>query len=102
MDSDGLAGSFIILALVLIKGFFTVCETALAEIADSKVKNFENGTKAEKRLFRLLESPSGLMTVFAVNRIMSAMLLMYAALFSYAKPMAEWLLSLFVKVRIDA
>lgn len=97
MDSDGLAGSFIILALVLIKGFFTVCETALAEIADSKVKNFENGTKAEKRLFRLLESPSGLMTVFAVNRIMSAMLLMYAALFSYAKPMAEWLLSVFVK-----
>ncbi|MBQ8827032.1 MAG: HlyC/CorC family transporter [Oscillospiraceae bacterium] len=97
MDSDGLAGSFIILALVLIKGFFTVCETALAEIGDSKVKSFENGTGAERRLFKLLESPSRLMTVFAVNRITSAMLLMYAALFSYAKPVAEWLLSLFIK-----
>ena len=97
MDSDGLAGSIIIIVLILLKAFFTVCETALAEISDSRVKSFENGTKAERRLFRLLKSPSRLMTAFSVNRIASAMLLMYAALFTYAKPIADLILSFVAK-----
>ncbi|MBQ8781824.1 MAG: HlyC/CorC family transporter [Oscillospiraceae bacterium] len=95
MDSDGLAGSFIILALVLIKAFFTVSETALAEVPDSRVKTFEKGSMTERRLFKLLESPSRLMTVFAVNRITSAMLMMYVALFCYAEPLTRVILKLF-------
>lgn len=46
-------------------------------------------------MFRLLESPSGLMTSFAVNRITSAMLMMYAALFCYAEPLSGLILKLF-------
>lgn len=95
MDSDGLAGSFIILALVLIKAFFTVSETALAEVPDSRVRTFEKGSMTERRLFKLLESPSRLMTVFAVNRITSAMFMMYAALFCYSEPLTGGILRLF-------
>ena len=94
MDSDGLAGSIIILALVLMKAFFTVAETAIAEVPDSKVKSFEKGSVTQRRLFKLLESPSRLMTVFAVNRIASAMLMIYAALFCYSAPLTETMLGL--------
>ena len=50
MDSDGLAGSIVILALILLKTFLAVCENAAAEIGDSKLKTFENGNAAAKRL----------------------------------------------------
>ena len=53
MESDGLAGSIIILALILLKAFLAVCENAVAEIGDSKLKTFENGNAAEKRLYSM-------------------------------------------------
>ncbi len=94
MDSDGLAGSFIILALVLIKAFFTVSETAVTEISDSKVKNYENGTKQQRRLFKLLQSPVKLMTAFSVNRISTAILIAYTAALFYTFPLGDWFIRL--------
>ena len=55
MDSDGLAGSIVILALILLKAFLAVCEIAVFEIGDSKLKTFENGSAAEKRLYSMLK-----------------------------------------------
>lgn len=89
MDSDGLAGSLIIIASVLLKAFFTMGEKAVTEISDSKVKSFENGTKKEKRLYSLLEKPSRLITAFSVNRIFSAIFISFAALFYYAAPLGK-------------
>ena len=89
MDSDGFAGSIIILALILVKAFATVCEYAVTEVSDSKVKNFENGSKAERRLFRLLEHPSRVVTAFSVNRIFSAVLIAYAAVIVYSAPLGR-------------
>lgn len=91
MDSDGFAGSLIILALILVKAFTTVCEYAVTEVSDSKVKNFENGSKAEKRLFRLLEHPSRVVTAFSVNRIFSAVLIAYAAVIVYSAPLGRFI-----------
>ena len=68
MDSDGLAGSIIILALILLKTFLAVCENAVAEIGDSKLKTFENGNAAEKRLYSMLKKPIALERTFAVGK----------------------------------
>ncbi len=101
MDSDGLTGSIIILLCVLIKGFFTVCEAAVTEISDSKVKNFENGTKKEQQLFKLLKKPAGLITAFSVNRIFSAVFIAYLALFFYLTPLKDALAVLFKNTLTD-
>ncbi len=86
MDSDGYAGSIIILAMILYKGFCTVCESAVTEADDRKVKN-ENGKSV---LAGLLEKPSRLMTAFSVNRILTAVLAAYVALFGFGEPLERF------------
>lgn len=83
MDSDGYAGSILILAVILYKGFCTVCESAVTEADDRKVKN-ENGKSV---LAGLLEKPSRLITAFSVNRVLTAVLVSYMALFAYLRPL---------------
>lgn len=95
MESDGLAGSLIILAFILIKVFFTVGETAVTEISESKVKSFENGSDKEKRLFKLLSKPAKLITAFSVNRIFSAVLIAYTALIFYLSDLENAFAKLF-------
>ena len=95
MESDGLAGSLIILAFILMKVFFTVGETAVTEISESKVKSFENGSDKEKRLFKLLSKPAKLITAFSVNRIFSAVLIAYAALIFYLSDLENAFAKLF-------
>lgn len=68
MDSDGLAGSIVILALILLKTFLAVCENAAAEIGDSKLRTFENGNAAEKRLYSMLKKPAALERTFAFGK----------------------------------
>lgn len=68
MDSDGLAGSIIILALIFVKTFLAVCESAVIEISDSKLKTFENGSAAEKRLYSMLKEPAALNRIFEVGK----------------------------------
>lgn len=68
MDSDGLAGSIVILALILLKTFLAVCENAVFEIGDSKLKTFENGNAAEKRLYSMMKKPAALERTFAVGK----------------------------------
>lgn len=86
MDSDGYAGSIIILAVILYKGFCTVCESAVTEADDRKIKN-ENGKSV---LAGLLEKPSRLMTAFSVNRILTAVLAAYTALFGFGEPLERF------------
>lgn len=95
MESDGFAGSIIILAVILYKGFCTVCETAVTEIDDRKVRNSSDKSKKAAVLAALLEKPSRLMTAFAVNRILFAVLASYIALFSYSAPLGGALARLF-------
>ncbi len=88
MDSDGFAGSIIISAFVLIKAFFAAGEYAVTEVNDSRVRSFSNGNRRERRLFRLLQKPARLITAFSVNRIFSAVLIAYIALFVFCGPLA--------------
>ncbi len=75
MDTDGdrlwLLTALLILC-VLLRGWFTVCETALIEVNDASVR-----TKAEKdarwnRLARLIARPGRLRRCFTMHRVLSA------------------------------
>lgn len=68
MDSDGFAGSIFILALVFFRAFLAICEAAIIEIPDSRVGGYENGKKAEKRLFAVMKDPAALTHIFSAGR----------------------------------
>ena len=88
MDSDGLTGIILILVLILYKAFCTVCETAVTEIDDRKVKNSPEKTKGRKTLLKLLEKPSKLVTAFAVNRVTTAIAISWLAMICFIDPVA--------------
>lgn len=95
MDSDGLTGSIIIIAFILIKGFFTICETAVTEINDSKIKGYENEKGAKKTLYNVLSKPSGFITAFSVNRIFTAVIIAYLSVIYYYIPLTDRFIKLF-------
>ena len=86
MDSDGYAGIIVILAAILVKGFYTVCETAVTEVDDRRAKN---GGKEFAVLAELLEKPARLITTFAVNRMLASVIIAYTAAFAYIFPLAD-------------
>lgn len=61
-------------ALLAARIFFTCCETAVTEISDSKVREYENENGGKKLLFRLLEKPAALMSAFSVHRTLNTVL----------------------------
>lgn len=65
----------ILVALVIIKGFFTACEYSIIESNDNKVKNLAEKEKKYQRLLRLIQSPSKLITSFSIGRIGMNMLI---------------------------
>lgn len=95
MESDGYGGLAVILAAAVVKGFFTVCETAVTEIDDRKVRNGDAKFKGKDTLLRLLEKPAGLVTAFAVNRMLSAVIIAYAAAFACMTPLARFFAEVF-------
>lgn len=88
MDTDGRSGLIIVLAAALIKAFFTVCETAVTEIGDKKLKNSEK-TIGGTVLLKLLEKPSRLVTTFSVTRMLTAAVISYGAAFSFIAPLGK-------------
>ena len=94
MDSDGYPGLIIILVTAVIKGFYTVCEAAVTEIDDRRLRNTEKDGRY-KILADLLEKPSRLVTTFSVNRILTAVIIAYSAAFTYISPLSNAFLELF-------
>ena len=92
MESDGsrlLLGSLIIFAIILIKGFFTACETAIAEVSCSKIKQMMQTDKKYAALYKLAEKPSKLITTFTLNKVLSTMILSLLAVWIYMKPLEK-------------
>ncbi len=88
MDSDGFTGIILILVLILYKAFCTVCETAVTEIDDRKIKNSSEKIRGKNTLLKLLEKPSKLVTAFAVNRVMTAIAISWLAMICFADKLA--------------
>lgn len=91
MDPDGssmLLGAIIFAAALFVRGCFTVCETALTEITDVKVRGFKDSEdKMERRLYALLKKPLRLITTFSALRILTAVLLAYIAFIYFYPPL---------------
>ena len=94
MDSDGHGGLLFIIAAAAVKAFFTVCETAVTEADDRKIRNGD-GEKGRKTLQKLLDKPSKLVTAFAVNRTLITVIIAYAAVFYCLAPLTGALEKIF-------
>ncbi|MGN0692486.1 MAG: CNNM domain-containing protein, partial [Oscillospiraceae bacterium] len=96
MDSDGssmLFGVILFLAVAFIRCCFTVCETALTEISDAKVKSYKNsGDKKERVVYRLLNKPLRMMTAFSAIRILTAALSAFTAVMYFYPPLIDLLI----------
>ncbi|MBR6695665.1 MAG: HlyC/CorC family transporter [Oscillospiraceae bacterium] len=68
-------GIAVIVIIVLLRAFFTLCEFAVTEINDSVVKDFENEKGSKKILSSVLSKPSAMITTFSANRILSAVVI---------------------------
>ncbi len=95
MDSDGGRllgyGIIAIAVFVVIKAFFTICESAITEISDSRVKEFKEEKGGKKLLYNILSEPARLLTAFSVNRILTAVIVAFISAETFTAPFAEWL-----------
>lgn len=83
MDSDGrqwLLKIFVYVALIVIIGYSVAVETALSDLSFSKNKIQTEVGKKAKRLSKLLEKPSVLLSAFTMNRVLLTIVL---ALYGY-------------------
>ncbi|MCH5350292.1 MAG: HlyC/CorC family transporter [Oscillospiraceae bacterium] len=90
MDSDGHGGLLFIIAAAAVKAFFTVCETAVTEIDDRKIRKTD-AEKRRKTLEKLLDKPAKLVTSFAVGRTLMTVIIAYAAVFYCLAPLTGFL-----------
>ena len=82
-------GIAVIVMLIVARGFFTLCESAVTEINDSAVKEFAEEKGSKKVLFDILEKPSSMITTFSANRILSAVLITFSALAVFFGTLSE-------------
>lgn len=97
MESDGshiLSFSLIIVLLVVLRALFTVCEAAVTEISDGKVKSFETESGRKKILYRLMQKPSALRNAFSAERAVSSVVTAGLAVYAYAAPVSAAAVSL--------
>ncbi len=90
MNPDDTGPTLLLIVLILmIKAFYAACEAAITEISEAKIRCFENGSKQEKRLFKLLNKPAKLNTTFSFNRIFSVTILAYLSLAFFWQPFTD-------------
>ena len=93
MDSDGpgnLMGAVLISSTLIIRGFFTVCETVFADLADSGTHTpAENDSTRKKQLHSLLKKPLRLDTTFSIIRIATAALASFASFTCFHPALSE-------------
>ncbi len=93
MDQDGGRSwllPMLLAVLVLLRIWFSACETALTEVNDSHVLNRAAEEKRYQRLRKLLENPTKLLRCFSVHRILSAVLIGVLTICALIKYIATW------------
>lgn len=88
-------GIAVIVVIVLLRAFFTLCEFAVTEINDSVVKDFENEKGSKKILSSVLSKPSAMITTFSANRILSAVVISLCSFTVFFPSLYKCIISLF-------
>ena len=104
MDSDGSRWFFGIISIViflLLKGFFTACETAVIEISDAKVKSFAEKYGNERKLYELLLKPGKLLTAFSVHKALSSVIIAFLSALMFQEPLRDLFIRIFTKETIS-
>ena len=100
MDSDGSRWFFGIISIIIflvLKGFFTACETAVIEISDAKVKSFAEKLGNERKLYELLSKPGKLLTAFSVHKALSSIIIAFLSALTFQEPLRNFFIRLFTK-----
>ncbi|MBR4092437.1 MAG: HlyC/CorC family transporter [Oscillospiraceae bacterium] len=88
-------GIAVIVVIVLLRAFFTLCEFAVTEINDSVVKDFEDEKGGKKILSSVLSKPSAMITTFSANRILSAVVISLCSFAVFFSPLYKCIIKLF-------
>lgn len=87
-DGQMLFGLFAILILLVLKGFFTACETALTELSEAKIKALD-GKSGKASLFKLLSDHTKLFTTFSIHKVLSSVLITYFSVLTFHAPLTS-------------
>lgn len=95
-DAGRLWQGFVICAVIIIlMFFFTICENAIIEINDSKLKKLSEQTKHGKHLKKLMEKPNRLVMTNLVSRAIMIIILSASATAYFFSPLRTKLLNAF-------
>ncbi len=73
MPSDGSRFIILLLILIIIRAFYTVCEHVLIEVNDAKIKELADREKKYRPLYNMISSPVKMINTFSVHKILSAL-----------------------------
>ena len=95
-DAGRLWQGFVICSVIIIlMFFFTICENAIIEINDSKLKKLSEQTKHGKHLKKLMEKPNRLVMTNLVSRAIMIIILSASATAYFFSPLRTKLLNVF-------
>lgn len=87
MDPDASRSTTIFLVIlfifVILRAYFAVCEHAIMEINDSKVKTLAEKDKNYKKLLKLIETPTKMMIAFSIQRALSSVFISICSILSF-------------------
>lgn len=86
-----LLGFFIGIAFLLVKGFFTACESAVIEINDTRLKRLAENDEKAKRLLNLTSQPNKLLVSLSVFRALTTVIISIIAAVTFYYPIFDGL-----------
>lgn len=84
-----LIGSIISIIFILLKAFVTVCETAVVEVNDTKLKKSAENNSSAKRLVKLLSKPNRLLISLSVFRALTTVSVAIVLTLTFYKTLNE-------------
>ena len=104
MDPDAsrsTTGLIVLFIFIILRAYFIVCEHAVMEINDSKVKLFAEKDKRYKALLKLIETPNKMMTAFSIQRAFSSVLISICSVIAFNPSLTKLLNGILNDVGIE-
>lgn len=96
MDSDGsLTGffTFIILFLIFLKSFFSVCRHAVTEFNDSKAKSLAETNEKYKKLYEIISEPLSMIEAFRAGSVFMDVCISFVSAVAYGEYISDIFIS---------
>lgn len=103
MDPDASRSTvslIILFVFIILRAYFAVCEHAIMEINDSKVKILAEKDKKYKSLLKLIETPSKMMIAFSIQKALSSVFISICSVLAFNPSLTRLLSKVFTGVKI--